>query len=219
MFSGGRDSTIAALRLGRIYPSLVLVTVSTEHLLGINHVTTRLWELKRHLPLATRWYHFSFEGDTERGAEFFQTCLPCHAVYLLAGLTVAAQNTIRDVAFGYTDYQSAWAEQTPEGRAAIFDLSASFGCRAIFPVSDLASKEDAIRELRGHGISERALEQKCLRQQGNEVVNRDSLVAEIKRWAGDLKQALELELPRKLRLVRSLALSDIEEPKQCLPII
>ena len=144
LFSGGRDSSIAAVRLGREYSSIELVTVSTEHLVGMNRVIGRLCELKRHLQMATRWHHFSFDGEPETGSEILPTCLPCHAVYLLAGLTVAADANIANVAFGYTQYQSSWAEQTAHGRKAISDVIALFGRRAVFPVADLKSKEQAI---------------------------------------------------------------------------
>jgi hypothetical protein len=219
LFSGGRDSSIAAVRLGRDYSRVELVTVSTDHLFGINYVIGRLGELKRHLNGATRWYHFSFHGEMETGSELLRTCLPCHAVYLLAGLQVAAENDIADIAFGYTQYQSSWAEQTAQSRNAISDVIALFGRRAIFPVADLESKEQAIVELRAFGLSELALEQKCLRQQLNEASDQQSLETEIQRWGGSLTTALEVELAKKLRLVRSLALSDIEEIHSCLPVI
>src|SRR5690349_13524159 len=88
LFSGGRDSSIAAIRLARTYPRLNLVTVSSDHLVGMNHVTVRLAELKRHLHPATLWHQAVYEGEPETGSELVRTCLPCHAVYLLAGLTV-----------------------------------------------------------------------------------------------------------------------------------
>jgi len=219
LFSGGRDSSVAALRLSREYSHLKLVTVSTEHLFGMNHVICRLGELKRHLDPATRWYHFLFEGQTETGFELLMTCLPCHSVYLLAGLTVAADTRITDIAFGYTQYQSSWAEQSVPGRIVISEIMAQFGCRAIFPVSDVMSKEQAMAELRAHSVTELALEQKCLRQQGNKESDRSSLTTEIARWGGWLRTALKAELAPRLQLVRSLALSEIEEGKSCLPII
>ena len=219
LFSGGRDSSIAAIRLGRQYARLKLVTVSTDHLVGMSHVIDRLRELKRHLDPATLWYHFTFEGEPEIGSELLTSCLPCHAVYLLAGLAVAAENDISNIAFGYTQYQSSWAEQTVQGRTAISEVMTLFGRRALFPVSDLNSKEQAIDELRALGITVLALEQKCLRQQVNHQSDQNLLHAEIRRWGDWLKTALEPELARKLRLVRSMALSDIEERQPCLPII
>jgi len=185
----------------------------------MNHVISRLAELKRHLDPATRWYHFLFEGEPETGFEAITTCLPCHAVYLLAGLTVAAETQITDIAFGYTQYQSSWAEQTVQARIVISEVMAQSGCRAIFPVSDLISKEQAMAELRAHGNTELALEQKCLSQQVNRQSDRDSLDTEIRRWGGWLKTALKAELGPRLHLRRSLALSDIEEGKSCLPVI
>jgi PP-loop superfamily ATP-utilizing enzyme len=55
MFSGGRDSTLAAIRLAQEWEKLVLVTVTTEHLVGLGSVIKRLEELKLHLPGNTEW--------------------------------------------------------------------------------------------------------------------------------------------------------------------
>jgi predicted subunit of tRNA(5-methylaminomethyl-2-thiouridylate) methyltransferase len=55
MFSGGRDSSIAAVRLARAGRAPALVTISSDHLLGIGNVKRRLAELAVHLPAPTRW--------------------------------------------------------------------------------------------------------------------------------------------------------------------
>lgn len=54
LFSGGRDSTIAAVRLSRSFERLFLVTITSEHLIGIASVRRRLSELKSRLPQTTR---------------------------------------------------------------------------------------------------------------------------------------------------------------------
>src|SRR5438552_11850009 len=53
MFSGGRDSTLAALRLHHGRVPLRLVTVTSSHLTGINLVRRRLSELSK-IPPATK---------------------------------------------------------------------------------------------------------------------------------------------------------------------
>jgi hypothetical protein len=219
LFSGGRDSTVAALRLATSYPRLVLVTVSTGHLVGLDRVTRRLVELRRCINPATEWYHFEFEGEPETGSERLFTCLPCHAVYLTAGLMVANATAIRDIAFGYTAYQSSWAEQTPAGRAAISRALKATDKRAIFPVVDLASKEEAAAELRAHHLTDVALEQKCLRQQTNSAAESGLLEAELDTWAHNLSDLVQRGAHSKLRLVRTARLEDIKEHAQCLPLI
>jgi len=57
MFSGGRDSTLAAVRLANRYEKLVLITVTTANLVGFKRVGQRLVELKHHLPSNTEWLH------------------------------------------------------------------------------------------------------------------------------------------------------------------
>jgi PP-loop superfamily ATP-utilizing enzyme len=53
MFSGGRDSTLAAVRMTRRGSPLILVTVSSSHLVGIDRVRRRLGELARIIPIET----------------------------------------------------------------------------------------------------------------------------------------------------------------------
>jgi hypothetical protein len=57
MFSGGRDSTIAAVRLSRVVSELILVTVTSSHLVGIDRVRQRIAELRPILPRGSTWLH------------------------------------------------------------------------------------------------------------------------------------------------------------------
>jgi predicted subunit of tRNA(5-methylaminomethyl-2-thiouridylate) methyltransferase len=55
MFSGGRDSTIAAVRLAKRFTDLTLVTVSSDHLVGISAVKRRIEQIKPHLSSESEW--------------------------------------------------------------------------------------------------------------------------------------------------------------------
>jgi len=217
-FSGGRDSTIAALRLAAMYPVLKLVTVSTPHLIGVGRVIDRLIEIRSLLPSSTEWLHFAYSGEVETGFELAQTCLPCQGVYATAVLQVAEQSDIDHVAFGYTDYQSGWAEQTPAGRAQLTLALGKRGKTVMFPVADLGTKEQAKNDLQINGLTDSALEQKCLRQQTNTVLESGALDAEIARWGKTLDLALSDNL-NIIRLVRAVPLSDIKQDDVCFRVI
>ena len=49
MSRGGIDSTLAALRLSKETRSLTLVTVTSDHLVGVDAVRRPLLELRQHL--------------------------------------------------------------------------------------------------------------------------------------------------------------------------
>ena len=57
MFSGGRDSTLAAIRLSQQFDRLLLATITSDHLVGIDSVRRRLTELAPLLPPGSEWLH------------------------------------------------------------------------------------------------------------------------------------------------------------------
>ncbi len=112
MFSGGRDSSIAAMRLAEQGKPLVLVTVSASHLHGVDSVKRRLKELASFVPEGTRWVRISQPNTGARfGGLFERTCLPCQHDYALAGAILARKLGLDRLAFGYVSYQQDWPEQ------------------------------------------------------------------------------------------------------------
>src|SRR5882757_8541657 len=55
MFSGGRDSSVAALRMYEKGTMPILVTISSWHLTGIDRVRERVNEIKRRMPADIPW--------------------------------------------------------------------------------------------------------------------------------------------------------------------
>jgi len=112
MFSGGRDSTLAALRLIDNGYNPTLVTISSDHLFGIEAVRHRLQEMKPFLPGETVWLTIRQPRDLKVDTTFYeQTCLPCHHAYAVTGAKVALAMGSRGLAFGYAGYQNTWPEQ------------------------------------------------------------------------------------------------------------
>jgi hypothetical protein len=193
LFSGGRDSTIGAIKLSDLFERLILVTVTSQHLVGMDAVYRRLAELKPHLSSKTKWIH-ALQPTGMPGDQLFRaaTCLPCHRSYTAMGAVLAKRFKADSLAFGYTSYQSTWAEQTPYAIDRLKHVLLSRGIRLILPVYDIASKNDAIAELEKYHLSPVALEQKCIQQQFNIALDQEHLKEEIELWDRALVNALAI---------------------------
>lgn len=163
MFSGGRDSTLAAVRLHSQAKRVALVTVSSDHLVGIDRVRQRLLELRSILPESTPWIHIisPHSLSERRDLEAF-TCLPCHRFYTQAGVLMADDLGAKILAFGYSGYQSWWPEQTPYAVHRLSEELREIDLDLATPVYAVDSKDAAGRELEALNLSPEALEQKCL---------------------------------------------------------
>lgn len=196
MFSGGRDSSIAAVRLARVGRPPTLVTITSDHLVGIGNVKRRLVELAAHLPESTRWLRIEQPNNLATDTSFYErTCLPCHHAYVVVAVGVARSMNAPRLAFGYAGYQSDWPEQTPLAVARLRALLADYNIQLDLPVADLASREEAETTLEGLGLSPAALEQKCSRQITNLALDEDRLRAQILLWEGAIRRSMD-ELDR-----------------------
>jgi predicted subunit of tRNA(5-methylaminomethyl-2-thiouridylate) methyltransferase len=207
LFSGGRDSTIAAVRLSSLFERLILVTVTSEHLVGMDSVRQRLAELKSHLQETTQWLHV-LQPTAMPSDQLFRapTCLPCHRSYAAIGTIVAERFNADSLAFGYTRYQSAWPEQTPYAVERLTHVLAARRIRLELPVYDIASKSEAVAELAKYRFSTGALEQKCLRQQFNIMLEPSRLKAEIAIWEQTLIEALAASSKLRIEILAESAL-------------
>ncbi len=183
MFSGGRDSTLAALRLHDQGYGLTLVTVSSDHLVGIDAVRRRLREISRILPPDTRWLRLRQPQELWTDTSFYEkTCLPCHHAYVVVAAAVALSVGTKALAFGYVGYQSTWPEQTPMAIARLDAVLGRNGVQLLLPVYDLTSRDEAERELEVRGVSRNSLDQKCVQQVENVSLPEDKLTAQIALW-------------------------------------
>lgn len=185
MFSGGRDSSLAAIRLANAFENLRLVTVTSEHLVGIEAVHSRLDELRAQLQ-SVEWLHVlqprlnGLEGD-DHG-----TCLPCHLAYTAIGVRAALDSNWHNLAMGYVGYQNGWPEQTPQAVALLRAELQRVGIELQLPVYEIATKDEACIELSKSGLNEKSLEQKCLLQKMHRSVDRDELTGMLAGWSGAL---------------------------------
>lgn len=183
MFSGGRDSTLAAIRLNKINVPIKLVTITSRHLEGIDRVHKRLKELAYVLPKATPWLHIEQPDELFTDMSFYdQTCLPCHHAYVVVSAAIAKTINASQMAFGYTTYQNDWPEQTPLAVSRLEHALKQYGIKLILPVYDIATREQAIEELIKNGLSAESLEQKCLRQITNVALSDERLTQQVSLW-------------------------------------
>lgn len=191
MFSGGRDSTLAALRLHEAGCSPTLVTVTSDHLVGINRVQERLLELKRILPADTVWLHVGQPQNLFTDKTFYhKTCLPCQHAYVVVAVKVARLIGGRSIALGYASYQGDWPEQTTLATGRLKSVLNGFGIDLLLPVYDLQSKEDAISEMKRRGLSDASLEQKCVQQILNVKLNKALLMQQVTGWGSAISDSL-----------------------------
>ena len=192
MFSGGRDSTLAALRWAAEGSPMVLATVSSDHLQGIGRVEARLREMAPSLAPETRWVQVRQPTDLRTDTSFYEkTCLPCHHAYVVVSAVLAKLFAADRLAFGYATYQSQWPEQTPVAIEALRSVLRRHRVSLELPVHDLESKEDAAAELAARGMSPAAMEQKCLRQVMNVALDPQRLRAQVALWEAAIDASLK----------------------------
>jgi hypothetical protein len=192
MFSGGRDSTLAALRLHLAGAPVTMVTVSSSHLVGIESVRQRLTELSHYLPADTRWLQVRQPEELRTDTSFYeQTCLPCHHAYVVASVVLAGLLGARRLAFGYAGYQMNWPEQTPLAVARLAHVLRRYDIALELPVYDIASRAAAIAELERFGLTSDSLEQKCLRQVTNVTLPEAQLREQIGLWEAAIDRSMQ----------------------------
>ncbi|MBI5573037.1 MAG: hypothetical protein HY919_00600 [Elusimicrobia bacterium] len=191
MFSGGRDSTISAVRLSKIFTHLTLVTVTSEHLVGIEQVYQRVIQIKKYLPKGTEWLQVFQPKFSMTETINNATCLPCQSAYISVGIILAQKFQISNLAMGYSGYQNSWPEQTPYATTRLKKLMEDIGLRFHLPVYDIQKKEDAINELVRLGLEPESYEQKCLKQTSNIELEEDILRSEIDRWINCITEIIK----------------------------
>ena len=192
MFSGGRDSTLAALRLHQQGYRITLVTVQSNHLFGIHHVHQRLRQLRNVIPTDTQWMTIQQPKELRTDTSFYElTCLPCHHAYVVVAAALSVHLGTRFLAFGYAGYQNTWPEQTPLATSRLCTLLVRHGIELLLPVYDIQSREQVETELRSYGVASRSLEQKCLQQINNVELSEDNLHAQISLWEQAIDQSVQ----------------------------
>lgn len=200
LFSGGRDSAIAAVRLAKKFAAVELLTITSDHLVGVKAVHQRLDELSRLGLPRMKWTRVrqlpaKLEPSTQDLAT--STCLPCQQNYLFSAVLWARRENARSIAMGYARYQSDWPEQTPLAAEMMANVLGNEGIQLELPVYDLDSKQQAQAQLREIGLSEESLEQKCIKQIFNRPLSMPALEQQVELIRANLTSAFAMstEIP------------------------
>jgi hypothetical protein len=191
LFSGGRDSTLAAVRLAKQFRRLVLVTVASAHMTGLDHVHARIKELKQVIPVSCQWILLPEAPHlTSDQATSHYGCISCHFGYFWCASRIADQIGGRSIACGFVEYQKHWIEQTPYAIRQLSDSLKERGQHLLLPVADVQSKAQAEAELRSHGLTTQSLELKCLRQRVDPGLVGTALSSAVDAWTDSLRALL-----------------------------
>jgi hypothetical protein len=172
---------------------LTLVTITSDHLVGIDRVKGRLGELAEQIRQPLRWLNIRQPLHLATDTSFYErTCLPCHHAYVVVSGVVAKSLGIDHLAFGYAAYQSGWPEQSTLATARLSEVLLRHGITLELPVYDISTREMALSELRKFGLSTQSMEQKCLLQVSNVTLDAVRLRAQIDLW----EQAIDLSMRR-----------------------
>lgn len=192
MFSGGRDSTLSALRLHKLGFKLTLITVKSDHLFGMSAVHTRLRDLSRTLPTDTPWLAIQQPSQLRTDTSFYEmTCLPCHHAYVVIAAALTLRLRTPHLAFGYTGYQNTWPEQTPLATSRLRDVLRRHQIDLHLPVYHCQTRQEVIAELRAFGVTTASLEQKCIRQVNNIELSESRLTAQINLWEQAIEESIK----------------------------
>jgi hypothetical protein len=165
LFSGGRDSTLAAIRLAQSFSRIVLVTVKSPYMTGLNVLNSRLEELKRVLSVQCEWMLVPEKRLRPYRASLEDLgCIGCHFGYFASAYSVARQLSCDSIACGFVAYQNSWVEQTPYSVERLRALMSEYGITLLLPVVELRSKAEVQAELATYGVTQDSLELKCGKQ-------------------------------------------------------
>lgn len=210
MFSGGRDSTLSAIRLSEQYDHIVLVTVTSNHLCGVVHVKERLRELKRKLMCSADWLLVRQPENLNVNTSFYApTCLPCHHAYIAVGVCVANTLGAKYIAFGYVGYQQHWPEQTANATTRLKYILEKFTLKLLLPVYEIERKDEAINMLEGYGLTSISLEQKCTQQINNIELEPEQLASELAEWESAIVRTLEMLSNQTCEVIERVSLTNI----------
>lgn len=167
--SGGRDSAAAAISLLEAGNKVLGITLSANAANKIELPQQRAIELSRQyknygwmMVDFTDWdVEFKLGVSKQLSAELPKSCLLCALSKITAVIPYCHKNGIKKLAMGYTEYQSSWAEQTPEAIRLQTEYLNRHGIEFILPSMRYKAKQDVERDLIAKELSSNSLENPC----------------------------------------------------------
>lgn len=165
LFSGGRDSTCAAVRLIQSGEHPLLLTVIDTGCQTDCNTKLRVNELRERVDHSLCWISARapdlYEAAMGLAMKTAPSCLPCLCVRLTVAVSLARRLGITKVATGFSGYQSSWVEQTPAAIDATRAFLKEYSIDLELPVASLDSKDAAIRFLTASHLRPESLEPVC----------------------------------------------------------
>jgi len=128
---------------------------------------------------------------------------------VIAGVLASRRLGIGDLAFGYVAYQNEWPEQTPLATSRLRSILGEFDVRLHLPVYEIASKAALIQELARYSLNDSSLEQKCLIQVDNTVLDKTAIDSEIALWEASTRAKLDNAKESELTIISDQSLREI----------
>lgn len=146
--SGGRDSAAAAVELLELGKTVIGVTLSADAFNKVALPKQRALEIAKkykfyqwHMIDFTQWDRLFKESVASQiSSELPKSCLLCVLSKITAIIPYCKSRQITQVAMGYTEYQSTWAEQTPFAIKLQSTFLEKLGIDFILPVHKYESK-------------------------------------------------------------------------------
>jgi predicted PP-loop superfamily ATPase len=164
-FSGGRDSSCAALKLIQKKKSPLLLTIIDSNLQTDQKTEGRVKELRDKFGLTFSWVSICAQPFYE---EIFKTpvltspsCFNCFMVKLSVAIIIAKKHSVSTIATGFTSYQASWVEQSRTAIDETKKFLSEYELSLELPVWDIQSKEDASKILSNNSMSPEPLEPVC----------------------------------------------------------
>jgi 7-cyano-7-deazaguanine synthase in queuosine biosynthesis len=170
LFSGGRDSSLAAILLAARGIGVHLLTCDNGATIHGEVTRHRVEELRAAFDDRIRGWvihptHALFRQvaliHIERDFATYQVnlvVLGSQLATLTEGILYCLEHGITSLAVGFTAYQSHFAEQTPVAISLFEDYCNGFGIRFLTPTRDRASADSVRESLLAYGVSTKSLE-------------------------------------------------------------
>lgn len=207
LFSGGRDSSLAAVQLIEMGFEIHLLTFDNGATQDIAKSNLRLSEfdnnvkmniIKRKIVNSRELFKKIALTCLEKDIVSYKTnliCMGCKMAMHTISLNYCLKNGIGVIADGYTYYQREWPEQMPPAIKEIKKFHNKYGIEYINPVYNLKSKETAKEKLTSCNLSVDSLEGECIFGGTFSTPNEMDVVEYIKEKIKICEKYLSIEQP------------------------
>ncbi|MFJ8826958.1 hypothetical protein ACIREE_34955 [Streptomyces sp. NPDC102467] len=190
LFSGGRDSSLAACLEANAGRDLLLMTARTGATIETDVVPLRVGEIVRSFPAVSVEHHLTHSAgifrrvaiaDIESDFATYRTNLILlgHQMAIQCeGIALALHRNIKRVVSGFSSYQAhEYMEQIPEAVAFSREFFQSYGLQFETPIEPYGTLDDVKFQLLDFGVTTKSLEAVSLFADSFSVAETDAVTA------------------------------------------